>query len=173
MKLFWQTVAVSVVLLLFALIWELRLTRLQLQSVQEQLQTELLTLKQSLNNHQKASVEAITSAAVPAKEMNDREKAKEEKRRIYQSLNTAKNQLQTAEQQRQSSPGEEPIKTVLAVKETVWKTGDVWTHEQAFLRGLMAPMDAVIEKWKAGDWSASLIPVMDQLQQVLARNNGT
>jgi uncharacterized membrane-anchored protein YhcB (DUF1043 family) len=173
MKLFWQTLAVSVVLLLFALIWELRLTRLQLQSVQEQLQNELLALKQSLNNHQKASVEAIASAAVPVKEMNDREKAKEEQKRIYQSLNAAKNQLQAAEQQRQSNPGEEAIKKVLAVKEIVWKTGDTWTHEQAFLRGLMAPMDAVIEKWKAGDWSASVVPVMEQLQQVLARNSGT
>jgi hypothetical protein len=172
MKLFWQTLAVSVVLLLFALIWELRLTRLQLQSVQEQLQTELLTLKQSLNNHQKASVEAITSAALPAKEMNDREKAKEEQKRIHQSLSTAKNQLQHAEQLRQSSPGEEAIKTVLAVKEVVWKTGDAWPHEQMVLRGLMSPMDAVLEKWRAGDWSVSVAPVMEQLQQVLNRNNG-
>lgn len=173
MKLFWQTLAVSVVLLLFALIWELRLTRLQLQSVQEQLQTELLAIKQSVSSHQKASVEAIASAALPAKEMNDREKAKEEQKRILQGLNAAKNQLQTAEHQRQANQREEAIKTVLAVKETVWKTGDAWTHEQAFLRGLMAPMDAVLEKWKAGDWSASVVPVMEQLQQVLARNSGT
>lgn len=173
MKLFWQTLAVSVVLLLFALIWELRLTRLQLQSVQEQLQTELTALKQSLNNHQKASIEAITSASLPSKEMNDREKAKEEQRRVHQILNTAKTQLQNAEQQRQSNPGEEAIKIVLAVKETVWKTGDAWPHEQMLLRGLMTPMDAVLEKWRAGDWSLSVAPVVEQLQQVLNRNNGS
>ena len=60
------------------------------------------------------------------------------------------------------------IEKLTSIKELLWKASDLFISEQAMLRGLMWPIDQMLEKLKSNDKNINISPVVTTIQAVLA-----
>ena len=153
MKIWYGTIAVTIVILTGYLVFVLDLQFSRMNASAEAAQSDNKLLQQKLDKQMEllakvqAEIDKIgkDKAAPPKPPQEDKGKI------AVDSLRASLTTLTEADAKKQEGDINAAVDLLKSVKKTLWQTGDTLPAHQAALRALMGPLDVVIGKWKQGD----------------------
>lgn len=124
-------------------------------------------LQKQLSEQQELIVSLQTEFATFHKDTKARVSKAEKFKADIALLKGALSKVYLADVLRQQNKLDEAAKALLSAKEPIWLAGDSFSSEQTILRGLMWPIDKIVEKWKEGSSKADTAKISATITKVL------
>lgn len=100
-------------------------------------------------------------------EVNARIAKKEKLKADIAMLSSTLSKIKEAEVLKTQNDYKKAADILKAAKEPLWKAGDIFVSEQAALRGLMWPIDQIMEKWNNDDGSVDTSEITATLKTIV------
>ncbi|MCK5830174.1 MAG: hypothetical protein KAH20_07705 [Methylococcales bacterium] len=130
-------------------------------------QKSVKPLQAKLEEHQTLLELINTELTTFHTEVNTRIAKEEKLKADIAILSTTLSKIKEAEALKAQKEYKKAAEVLKAAKEPIWKAGDVFVSEQAALRGLMWPIDQVIEKWNNNDGSVDTTQISTTIKTIL------
>lgn len=132
---------------------------------------ETIKLLQEQLNKQNVMLEALqTDIKAMGKDKKPAGPSPEEIRKTaVESLRSTLAKFTEADAQLKQGDVNNAVDILKSTKQSIWKSGDVFTSEQSALRALMAPIDVIIDQWKKGDKAADTSKVLTAVKTILQK----
>lgn len=124
-------------------------------------------LQKQLNTQQKSLEVLQTELTEFHTEVNTRI-AKAEKIKVnIAALNSTLSTISGAEELKNNGEFKKAAELLKTAKDPIWKAGDIFASKQVELRGLMQPIDKVMEKWNSDDGSVDTTKITTSIKAIL------
>lgn len=167
MKIVYETMVVATLILTAYLVVSVERNFAEVRQYIINSQKSVEPLQKQLEAQQKQVELLQTELAAFHSEVNTRVAKAQQLTLDIARLSATLSKISHAESLRNQGKHKQAAEILKAVKDPIWKTGDVFTSEQAALRGLMWPIDQVMGRWNNNDGSADTAKISATIKRIL------